>query len=98
MNPNSTGRCWHCNHQLLAVDYAREGRCPGCDRPTHLCRNCRFYQPGRANDCSEPVAEPVLEKARANFCDYFEPHEGAFQGRPEEGEALRAAAEALFRQ
>jgi hypothetical protein len=67
------GKCWHCAADLASVDYSREGACLGCGKQTHCCRNCRFYQRGRPNDCFEPMAEPVGDKQRANFCGYFEP-------------------------
>lgn len=37
------------------------------------CLNCRFHDIASYNDCAEPSAERVLEKDRANFCDYFSP-------------------------
>lgn len=67
------GKCWYCAADLTAADYGREAACLGCGKETHCCRNCRFYQPGRPNDCFEPMAEPVSDKQRANFCGYFEP-------------------------
>ena len=95
MSPNAEGICWSCGTHLCASDYQREGECPKCRKQTHVCRNCRFYQPGRPNDCQEPVAEPVRDKDRANFCDYFEP--GSDTYRPDaDPERLRAAAEDLF--
>ena len=33
--------------------------------------NCRFYDSSAYNDCSEPAADRVVEKDKANFCDYF---------------------------
>lgn len=33
---------------------------------------CRFYDPRLADACGEPVADPVADKARANFCGYFQ--------------------------
>ncbi len=36
-----------------------------------MCRNCRFYEPGAHWDCRETISEPVREKDRANFCDFF---------------------------
>ena len=71
--PDQTGTCWHCGHRLGEHDYAREATCPQCGKYTHVCRNCRYYAPGRPNDCLEPVADPVADKQRANFCGYFEP-------------------------
>ena len=96
MSPNAEGVCWSCGGKLTALDYQRESDCPHCRKQTHVCRNCRFYAPGRANDCLEPIAEAVQDKQRANFCDYFEPHVGAYVSREDETEALRAAADRLF--
>ncbi len=96
MNPNAKGTCWHCSAELTAVDYAREARCPACGRATHACRNCRFFTPGRPNDCQEPVAERVVDKERPNFCDYFEPVSRQAGAAPSV-DAQRAAAEALFK-
>lgn len=96
MSPNAEGICWHCGARLVAVDYQREGECPACRRQTHVCRNCRFYQPGRPNDCQEPIAEAVQDKQRANFCDYFEPSGDTHHQRAD-ADVLRAAADALFK-
>ena len=95
MSPNAEGVCWSCGARLVANDYQREGECPQCRKQTHVCRNCRFYQPGRPNDCQEPVAEAVNDKQRANFCDYFEPSDKAYHPTAD-AEQLRAAADDLF--
>ena len=58
------GRCWQCGGDLTALDYGRESDCPACGKPTHCCRNCRHYAPGRANECMEPQVERVIDKAR----------------------------------
>lgn len=95
MSPNANGVCWSCGTRLLAVDYQRESECPACRKQTHVCRNCRFYEPGRPADCREPIAEPVNDKQRANFCDYFEP--GSDVHKPgADNDALRSAADDLF--
>jgi len=57
----------------------------------HACPQCRFYAPGQYNDCREPQAERVLDKEKANFCDFFDPSAGT--GTPA-GEDPRAAAKA----
>jgi predicted RNA-binding Zn-ribbon protein involved in translation (DUF1610 family) len=95
MSPNAEGVCWSCDAKLVATDYTREGECPQCRKQTHVCRNCRFYEPGRPNDCQEPVAEAVNDKTRANFCDYFEPTANAYRAGPDQN-SLRAAADDLF--
>lgn len=97
MNPNAEGTCWSCGHALTAVDFGREARCPSCGKGTHACRNCRFYAPGRANDCLEPIAERVVDKERPNFCDLFEPVQRDGPAAKPSADDLKAAAEALFR-
>jgi len=32
---------------------------------------CKFYDPGSYNECKEVIAGGVVDKDRANFCDYF---------------------------
>lgn len=64
--------CYSCGTALddkLEVHRATE--CPSCRRDLRVCRNCTFYAPGSHWDCSETVPEGVLDKERANFCDYF---------------------------
>ena len=95
MSPDARGNCWHCGQALAGADYQREGACPACRKQTHVCRNCRFYSPGRANDCVEPVADAVTDKTRANFCDYFEPSSDAYTAKAD-ADALRNAADQLF--
>ncbi len=69
--------CWKCREK---IDYPSGSRiatgdtCPQCDSHLHSCRNCRFYDPGKHNQCAEPQAEWVREKAAANYCDYFQPN------------------------
>jgi len=82
----------------MAADYGRETNCPGCLKPTRVCRNCRHYTSGRPNDCVEPMAEPILQKERANFCELFEPTDRAAGSRAgPAAEDLVRAAEGLFK-
>ena len=92
------GSCWHCGRGLTAAEYGRETHCPGCTKPTRVCRNCRHFAPGRPNDCVEPMAEAILEKERANFCEFFEPTDRpAGSGMAPNAEDLIKAAEDLFK-
>ena len=50
--------------------------CPRCSQPLKVCLNCTFYEKGLQWDCRESIAEPVRDKERANFCDYFRLREG----------------------
>jgi hypothetical protein len=92
------GRCWHCHAELTELDYARESTCPSCRKSTHCCRNCRWFEPGRSNDCAEPIAEHVTAKDRANFCGYFEASfpRGADSGTADP-DRLQQAADDLFK-
>src|SRR6202035_5458617 len=66
--------CFHCGREIVFQDRVgfRE-LCPQCDRPLHACLNCGFYDPAYNNQCRETQAERVVDKDRANFCEYFRP-------------------------
>jgi hypothetical protein len=49
----------------------RSAVCPACDRDLKVCLNCEFYSPGSHWDCRESITDPVAEKDKANFCDWF---------------------------
>lgn len=93
------GHCWNCGHGLTKLDYGRESTCLACDKPTHCCRNCRQYAPGRPNECLEPLVDRVVEKTRSNFCEFFEPsaHTTGSSASASHPDQLRGAAEELFK-
>jgi hypothetical protein len=68
------------------------GVCERCGADLHSCRNCAFYEPGADRDCREPSAEPVPDKERANFCDFFR-----FAEAPPGPAAARSAEDARSR-
>lgn len=70
--------CFACGKELT-IDgrVGRADECPACHADLHCCRNCRFYDRSAYNECREPSAERVVEKEKANFCDYFELAAGA---------------------
>ncbi len=74
--------------------------CENCGADVHVCKNCRFYDPGAYNECRETSADVVKEKERANYCEYFEPGAQAAGGLSEaekKKQDLKAAAELLFK-
>ena len=91
--------CYRCGTSLaaLSLPLSRQDECPGCRNYLHVCRMCRYFDPGVPRQCREDDAEEVIEKARLNFCDYFVASEGAFDaGRKAEEDRARSALDALF--
>jgi len=65
--------CFHCKKELDSSTRPSRGEsCPKCGSDVKVCLNCRFYDAGAYNQCREPSAERVVEKDRANFCEFFE--------------------------
>lgn len=65
--------CFSCKKEVSAGTRPGRGEsCPSCGADLKACLNCRFYERGVYNDCREPSAERVVDKAKANFCDFFE--------------------------
>lgn len=68
------------------MEVHRSSTCVSCGKDLKICYNCRFYSKGVQNDCLETSAEPVRDKDRSNFCDYFQfkdsaPAKGTEAGR-----------------
>ncbi len=90
--------CWKCGNSLadLSLPFLRTEECRACRAELRVCRMCRFYDVSKANQCREPVADPVADKVRANFCGYFEPAAGRYRPGNVAGDEARAALDALF--
>ena len=91
--------CWKCGAGIDAesLPLRRRDECPACGADLHVCRMCAFYDTSVAKSCTEPVAEEVTDKERANFCDYFRAAPGAYShAGAAAGAAARSELEALF--
>lgn len=62
--------CWFCGNEIEGSVY-RNTTCDQCGKDVKVCKNCKFFEPGAHWDCHETINEPVREKDRANFCDFF---------------------------
>lgn len=62
--------CYFCGSEYSEKVY-KTTECPACGKDLKICLNCKFYEPGAHWDCRESIREPVRDKDRANFCDYF---------------------------
>jgi hypothetical protein len=74
---------------------SREARCRVCESDLCVCRQCCFYDTGKAKHCAEPVADEVRDKERANFCGYFKLNPSA-HASGDEAEAARQRLESMF--
>ncbi len=90
-------RCAACNkHVDIKGKILFRDECPLCGADLHVCKNCLFYDLGADNDCRESSAELVLEKDRANFCEYFQPEDENESGNNSTDE-IKMKLEALFK-
>ncbi len=83
--------CYRCGRPAALATDGRVGvraECESCGADLHVCRGCIHHDPGAYNECRESSAERVLDKERANHCDYFSPREG--QGAVAESPASEA--------
>lgn len=67
--------CYHCQaktHFLEAEKIVKSEECPQCQRDLRCCKMCAFYDPSSYNECRESNAARVVEKEKANYCDYFQ--------------------------
>ncbi|HYC55563.1 MAG TPA: hypothetical protein VEL28_11585 [Candidatus Binatia bacterium] len=76
----------------------RSARCDRCGLDLRCCRTCRFHDASAYNECAEPSAERVVEKDRANFCDYYSPRQqGAAAAATAASSDAQSALDNLFR-
>ncbi|RLC31724.1 MAG: hypothetical protein DRH37_02400 [Deltaproteobacteria bacterium] len=90
-------KCAFCAKKIDIVDKVERGdTCPHCGGDLRCCKQCNFYQPNAYNECLEVMAERVVDKERANFCDYYLPRNPS-QGKVNRAQNARDALEALFK-
>ncbi len=73
----------------------RGDSCPHCRSDARVCKNCVFYDVAAYNECREISADRVVDKEKANFCDFFSPRVGLKKN--DKKIDLRSKADALFK-
>ena len=92
--------CYKCkklvSHIEAGTKISRQETCPHCMASLRCCKMCQFYDLTAYNECKENIAERIIDKEKANFCDYFLLSNGQKQTGPGK-QALFNAADALFK-
>ncbi len=90
--------CFKCSTALTlkaGQKISRQEECDQCTQSMHVCKMCEFYDSNAYNECKEPVADRIVDKEKANFCDYFKLGDSTTEANHKD-ELLDAAA-ALFK-
>lgn len=89
--------CWKCKNEIGELSVTRNTECPSCKADLHVCKACKFYSPGSHYDCHESVEDPVGDKERSNFCDWFKYNDSiSGTGNSNKASAAKDAFNALF--
>lgn len=94
----ATVYCYKCKKDIELIAGSKVGRsdeCPHCQIALRCCKMCSFYDTLSYNDCREPSAERVVEKEKANFCDYFNLGNAGNDGKSKDD--IVNAANSLFK-
>jgi len=93
--------CYKCSSELILPqgEIGRGASCDKCRSDVRCCKNCRHYDTSSYNDCRERQAERVLDKERANMCDYFQIAQDRKGGNPNDSKKKDAlsALDSLFK-
>lgn len=64
--------CQKCQKEFSTEDkISFRASCPHCGADWHTCIHCDFFDSSVYNECRETSAERVVDKEKANYCDYF---------------------------
>ena len=94
-------QCQFCGAPVtIGEPIPRDSECESCRHDLRCCRNCRHYDTRYNNSCRETMADPVEDKERRNFCEYFAFNPAPFVAATAQGkraDAARAGLDALFK-
>lgn len=75
--------CHACGTPITyAEPVPRDSECEHCHSDLRACRNCRHWDPRYHNQCTETEAEPISDRMRRNFCEFFYYSRAEFTGSP----------------
>ncbi|MFC1844863.1 hypothetical protein ACFLZ5_08750 [Thermodesulfobacteriota bacterium] len=63
--------CAFCHKVISEPMIHIRDECPACGGDLHICLNCEFYDQSAYSQCRETIKEPVQDKEKANYCDFF---------------------------
>ena len=93
------GVCPRCGNKvpfMEALPPGRADRCGSCGNDLRCCLACKNYDKTAYNECREPTAERVVDKEKANFCEWYKFGPGAAGSGPTKDDLL-AKARDLFK-
>ncbi len=65
--------CWKCGTPwVINGNPGRGESCPQCRADLRVCLNCQSFDRAVAYQCRERRADPVDEKDKGNFCEFFD--------------------------
>ena len=69
----ATATCWQCGAHLsnIITPVSRREECSQCHSDIHACKMCQHYDTHNRTGCNEERAEFIVDKERANFCEYY---------------------------
>lgn len=70
--------------------------CSHCGGDLHICLMCQFHDVSAYNECRESQAERVLDKAKANRCDYFQLNNSQNSSSNNPTQSTKTQLDALF--
>lgn len=94
-------KCHACAHEIAFAPSESVGfrdECDRCQADLHVCLNCTHHDASAYNECRESGAERILERHRANRCEWF--HSATLAGKGKglsEQERAKSALDDLFK-
>ena len=91
-------KCFNCSAELsfeANANIPRGEQCPQCYADIRSCKMCDFYDTSSYNECRESSADRVVDKEKANFCDYYKFGNGTGLSNAKDDPA--SLAESLFK-